>query len=53
MSPNRAEQLIEQIRGELGRSADKLRGVDPVRVGVYDSGERRCSPRVARASVTG
>lgn len=36
---DRAEQLISQIRGELGRSADKLRGVDPVRVGVYDSGE--------------
>ncbi|WKG02934.1 ABC transporter substrate-binding protein [Mycolicibacterium sp. HK-90] len=36
---DRAERLIENIHGELGRSAEKLRGVEAVRVGVYDSGE--------------
>lgn len=35
----RAEQQIEKLHGELAQSAAKLRGVRPVRVAVYDSGE--------------
>ncbi|WP_166906724.1 ABC transporter substrate-binding protein [Mycobacterium sp. DL440] len=34
-----AEQQIEKLHGELAQSAATLRGVRPVRVAVYDSGE--------------
>ncbi|NKZ11640.1 ABC transporter substrate-binding protein [Mycolicibacterium septicum DSM 44393] len=35
----RAEQQIEKLHGELAQSAATLRGVRPLRVAVYDSGE--------------
>ncbi|AIY48519.1 ABC transporter substrate-binding protein [Mycolicibacterium fortuitum] len=37
--PDRAEQQIEKLHRELARSEAPLRGVPPVRVAVYDSGE--------------
>ena len=36
---DRAEQQIEKLHGELARSEAKLRGTQPIRVAVYDSGE--------------
>lgn len=36
---DRAEQQIEKLHRELAQSGDKVRGVRPVRVAVYDSGE--------------
>lgn len=35
----RAEQQIEKLHGELAQTEAKLRGAQPVRVAVYDSGE--------------
>ncbi|MGV0815743.1 ABC transporter substrate-binding protein [Mycolicibacterium boenickei] len=37
--PDRAEALIGTLHGELARADAKVRGIEPVRVGVYDSGE--------------
>lgn len=37
--PDRAEQQLEKLHGELARSEAKLRGTQPIRVAVYDSGE--------------
>ncbi|MED5814124.1 ABC transporter substrate-binding protein [Mycolicibacterium sp. 050232] len=36
---DRAEQQIEKLHGELATSGEKLRGVQPMRVAVYDSGD--------------
>ncbi|WAY18914.1 ABC transporter substrate-binding protein [Mycolicibacterium fortuitum] len=36
---DRAEQQIEKLHRDLGRSESRLRGVKPLRVAVYDSGE--------------
>lgn len=37
--PDRAEQQVEQLHRDLAQSEARVRGVDPVRVAVYDSGE--------------
>lgn len=37
--PDRAEQQIEKLHAELEQSGEKVRGVRPVRVAVYDSGD--------------
>lgn len=36
---DRAEQQIEKVHRELAQTATKVRGVQPVRVAVYDSGD--------------